>query len=301
MEDPLQYTKDEIIKNLILTETHLKQAVTGLDEQFCSECLDKHFYNLEALGDEGIGFTQDKNEINLFSEVAKTAKKFRGQDYKKHGTELAQKVREIRKSLTEECVSCKIQSNKNITKALNNPETSIILADENHTINSDAELNQIENKMKIDYKPLMYMNAGQFAAEGIRYAVETYKPTWDKYVTIGGGLVLQVVPMFVKLPPVIKQISMVAGSNLFANGVVKMVKGAVTPTVARTVAVNANQGQGVGGFAGKPYSYAPTFGGPTFKGKVTATNIPTQYTRAGILGGAQAFEAPEHADLIRVD
>jgi len=31
MEDPLQYTKDEIIKNLILTETHLKQATTGID------------------------------------------------------------------------------------------------------------------------------------------------------------------------------------------------------------------------------------------------------------------------------
>ena len=58
---------------------------------------------------------------------------------------------------------------------------------------------------------------------------------------------------------------------------------------------------GLGGYSGKSFSQTPSFGGPTFAGKVTATNIPSQYARAGILSGAQAFEAPEHSDLIRVD
>lgn len=41
--------------------------------------------------------------------------------------------------------------------------------------------------------------------------------------------------------------------------------------------------------------------GRQFGGVVTALNVPTQYARAGIGARAQAFESPEHADLIRVD
>ncbi|GAG99752.1 unnamed protein product [marine sediment metagenome] len=56
-----------------------------------------------------------------------------------------------------------------------------------------------------------------------------------------------------------------------------------------------------GGYGGKAAAYAPVAGGPVFGGRVTATGIPTQYTRASVLAGAQAYESPEHADLIRVD
>ena len=301
MKDPLQYTKDEIIKNLILTETHLKQATTGLDEQFCIECLDKHFYNLEGLGDEGISFTKDQNEIDLFSEVATTAKKFRGQDYKEKGVEYAQKVREIRKKLYEECPNCKTLSSEeieNLTKDLNTSNSFNILAEETHTHNSKAKLNE-KSYEKMKYAELGYMNAGQFAAEGVRYLAETQASIapYEKYVTIGGGIALQALGLFMKkLPPVIKTISIVAGSNLLAGGVVKLITEAAAPAVSPVAArVNvARAGNTVGKFTGQP-------NGRVFGGKVTASNIPSQYARAGILAGAQAFEAPEHADLIRVD
>ena len=45
------------------------------------------------------------------------------------------------------------------------------------------------------------------------------------------------------------------------------------------------------------------FGRASYNGNVVATNIPTQHARAGILARpqSQVFEAPMHADLIRVD
>ncbi len=292
MEDPLQYTKDEIIKNLILTETHLKQATTGVDEQFCAECLDKHFYNLEALGDEGMGFTQNKKEIDIFSEVATTAKNFRGKDYKKHGVEYARKVRNLRKSLNT-CSTCTI----NPTKGLNNPANS-----NNYTYNSEGHISDPtqlngENKemVKIDLVSLGMYNAGQFAAEGAKYLIEENLAPQEPWVSIGGGVGLQVLPMFLKMPSWLNKLMMVAGSNLLAYGVVKAIKPASTVVAARVAPVGAvAAGGNPGKFTGRP-------NGRVFAGPVTATNIPTQYARSGILAGAQAFESPEHADLIRVD
>jgi len=301
MKDPLQYTKDEIIKNLILTETHLKQATTGIDEQFCAECLDKHFYNLEGLGEEGIGFTQDKKESDIFSEVVSTAKKFRRQDYKKHGVEYAKKIRNIRKSLTDYCPTCII----NLPKGLNNnPTSNNYTHNSNGYINDHNEINKNKNKMtKVTFPELAGYNVGQFAAEGIRWVLETrpQAPATENIITIGGGIGLQALALFVKMPKALKGVLVIAGSNLFAGGAIKMVKGAVVPAPIVAARVSAGQGAGVGGYPGKTAAYAPVAGGPVFKGRVTATGIPSQYARAGILAGAQAYEAPEHADLIRVD
>jgi len=307
MKDPLKYTKDELVKNLILAETHLKQAVTGTDEQFCKECLDKHFYNIEGLADEGPSFTKDKSQIKIFSNLSSFSKDARDKDYKNNGIKMAQKVREFRKSLTDECPECKTLTEdeiEDLTKDLNTSNSySILGSEDTHTHNSsEPELNWKNQKMaKLDYATLGYMNAGQFAAEGIRYGVDTYKPEWTKYVGIGGGIGLQALALFIKMPKTLKTISLIAGSNLLAKGVIDMVRtpaGMGVRAPVKSVSVNAN---GVGGYAGKAYSYAPTFGGKTFSGKVTAQNIPSQYARAGILSGAQAFESPEHADLIRVD
>ena len=153
----------------------------------------------------------------------------------------------------------------------------------------------------VSYAELGMMNAGQFAAEGIRYAIATYKPAWETYGSIGGGIGLQVLGALVKnLPDTIRTISLVAGSNLLANGVVHLIK-ATTVGGAGAVRAVASPSVNVGGYSGKSFSVTPSFGGPTFGGRISAENIPTRYTRAGILAGAQAFEAPEHADLIRVD
>ncbi len=304
MEDPLQYTKDEIIKNLILTETHLKQATTGIDEQFCAECLNKHFYNLEGLGEEGIGFTKDKKEIDIFSEVTTIAKNFRGKDYKKHGIKYAQKVRDIRKSLTDDCPDCS-DSIKKITKGLNNnPSFNDYIHNSGSHMNDPNQLNKNKYKMaKVSYGELAGLNVGQFAAEGVRYLLEwrPQTPTMDKVITIGGGLGLQVLALFVKMPKALRTVSMIAGSNLFAGGVVDLVKGVGGTAVVRAVAAAPAGGSNLAGYGGKSAAYAPVAGGPVFKGKVTATGIPTQYSRASVLAGAQAYESPEHADLIRVD
>jgi len=300
MKDPLNYTYDGIERELNLLEIHFKEAPEG-DEAFCKDCIDKHISTIRGYALEGPGFTQDKEEQERFLDVEKQLRKIKGQDYKEKGVELAQKVRELRKSLIDECPNCKTLSKneiENISKHLNTKNTFSILPDD-HTHNSSEEINLGNKMVKISYADLGMMNAGQFAAEGVRYLAETQASIapYEKYVTIGGGIGLQALALFVKVPKVLKSILLIAGSNLLANGVVKMVKGSTVPAVAMKIAAgNSNNG-----YAGKSFSYAPTFGGKTFAGRVTAKNIPSQYARAGILSGAQAFEAPEHADLIRVD
>jgi len=297
MKDPLNYTYDGLERELNLLEIHLKEAPEG-DEAFCQDCIDKHISTIRGYALEGPGFTKDKEEQNRFLNVEKQLREIKGKNYKEKGIELSQKVRELRKSLIDECPNCKTLSRdeiENLSKDLNTTNTFNILADDNTHNTSDAELNESNKKMK--YAELGYMNAGQFAAEGIRYLAETQASMvqYEKYLTIGGGVALQALGLFwKKAPTAVKTIAIVAGSNLLAGGVVKLIKGGVpTPSPAKA-SVSA-------GYAGKTAAYAPSFGGPTFAGKVTASNIPTQYARAGILSGSQAFEAPEHADLIRVD
>ncbi len=139
-------------------------------------------------------------------------------------------------------------------------------------------------------------NAGQFAAEGAKYLVETQFPEIEPWGSIGGGVGLQVLPMFLKMPSWLNKLMMVAGSNLLAYGVVKALKGTTAPVVAARAGVAP-----VSAVSGNPGKFTGRPNGRVFAGPVTATNIPTQYARSGILAGAQAFEAPMHADLIRVD
>jgi len=300
MKDPLAYTYDGLERELNLLEIHLKEAPKG-DEAFCQDCIDKHISTSRGFALEGPSFTQDKDEQNNFLKAEKELREIKGKNYKKQGVKYAQKVRNIRKSLIDYCPTCVI----NPTKGLNNPSNS-----NNHTHNSGriSDHNQLngENKemSKEIVKEIGMMNVGQFAAEGVKYLADTY-PTlepgkYSKAVKLGGGLGLQILPLFIKkMPKILKGGFLVIGSNLLAAGVVEMVKGTTTPTVVRARAgvapVSANVAQGnVGKFTGRP-------NGRVFAGPVTATNVPTQYARAGILSGAQAFEAPMHADLIRVD
>ena len=294
MKDPLNYTYDGIERELNLLEVHLKEAPEG-DEAFCKDCIDKHISTARGFALEGPGFTDDKEEQKRFLDVEKQLREIKGMDYKKNGIEYAQKIRQIRKFLIEECPNCKTLSKREIedlTKDLNNTSTS-----------DYYKLNKNPKKM-VTYTELGMMNAGQFAAEGVRYLVETQASMapYEKYITIGGGIGLQALALFLlKKQKTIQTLSLVAGSNLLANGVIKLVKGATAPTAALRVVANQGNAVNQGGYAGKAFSYAPTYGGQTFAGKVTAQNIPSRYARAGILYGAQAFEAPEHADLIRVD
>jgi len=285
--DIIKYTDVEIAKNLVLLENHLKQS-PSTDEFFCKDCINKHRILLIGLAEEGMtaGGDADKyKKINNFMNLLKN------KDYKKEGIQLSYNARMLRKDyFSDECPDCS-DSIKKLAKDLNNELTY-----DNYNLN-------LNKKPMAKYKDLAVMNAGQFAAEGVRYLAGTNATLipYEKYVTIGGGIALQVLGVYIKKGELLKKVLLVSGSNLLAGGVVKLVTGMTTPTIAaRANAVRANNA-GVRGYAGKAYSYAPVSGGPTFAGKVTATNIPSQYARAGILSSAQAFERPEHADLIRVD
>ena len=280
--DILEYTDDEIIKNFALLENHLKQAQSGLDEIFCEDCINKHLILLEGLAEEGMNVGDN---FEKYKEVYDFAVKTKDKDYRREGVKLSDKARKIRKSLNF-CPECELP------KGLNNPTTSNNYTHNSSHINDYPQLNgEPKNNMAISYAELGLMNVGQFAAEGVRYLAETQFPAQEQWVTIGGGVALQALGLFVKMPKMIKTFTMVTGSNLLAGGVVKLIKGTTAPVVRAAV---AKAGNPVGKFTGRPN--ARVFGGP-----VTATNIPSQYARSGILAGAQAFSAPEHADLIRVD
>ncbi len=303
MKDPLNYTYEGIEQQINLLEIHFKEAPKG-DEAFCKDCIDKHISTIRGYCIEGPSFTQDKDEQDKFLKLEKQFREIKGRNYKKEGVELARKVRNIRKDLFEDCPDCS-DSIKKISKGLNNsPSFNDYTYSSSGHISDPNQINKKETNMaKISYGELAGLNVGQFAAEGVRYLLEVRPPTptIEKVITIGGGLGLQVLSLFVKLPKALKSVTMIAGSNLFAGGVVKLVKGATAPVgVVRAVA-SAPAGSNVAGYPGKAASYAPVSGGPVFGGKVTATGIPTQYNRASVLAGSQAYSTPEHADLIRVD
>lgn len=284
-----EYTDNEINKNLALLENHFKQAPSG-DDIFCKDCINKHLILLEGLAEEGMTAGGDSEK---YQKVYDFVKETKGEDYKSRGVELANDTRQLRKSLSS-CSECKeklnpkkIEAIKQATKDLNNPSSF------NNQLNKTND-----KKMENKFIELGVMNAGQFAAEGVRYLVQSQLPQYEDVAIIGGGVALQALAVFAKLPDIVEKILVVAGSNLFAGGVVKLLKGTAPVVSAR---VGAVQSASLGGYAGKSFSYAPSFGGPTFAGRVTAENIPTRYARAGILSGAQVFESPEHADLIRVD
>jgi len=291
--DIVKYTDVEIAKNLALLENHLKQS-PFTDEFFCKDCISKHRVLLIGLAEEGMTAGGDSKK---YEKVYEFMDNLKDQDYKEEGVKLSQKVRQMRKDLFDECSDCS-NSIKNIAKHLNNnPSYNNYIHNSDSHINDYNQLNTNKKNM-VTYTELGFMNAGQFAAEGVKYLAETNATLipYEKYVTIGGGIGLQALGLFVKMPKALKTISIVAGSNLLAAGVIKMVR---SPPVgvagARFAAGNVVVGNSnAGKFTGQP-------NGRVFGGRVTATNIPTQYARAGILAGAQAFESPEHADLIRVD
>ncbi len=93
--DIIEYTNNEIRKNLALLETHLKQAPFS-DKLFCEECINKHILVLEGLAEEGltacIDCDPEKYEI-----VIKFLEQIKDKDYQKQGIEFAKQIRRLRK------------------------------------------------------------------------------------------------------------------------------------------------------------------------------------------------------------
>ena len=279
--DALKYTNEELEKQMNLLEIHLKQA-SSTDEAFCSDCIRKHLLTIEGLAEEGMGFSDNPQK---YSEIVNVIKEMKTKDPRKEGVEMAKKIRSIRKSLSN-CPECidelgsekKVEILENLAKSLN-------------TLNdlNNQRLNSNKDKM-VEYMDLALTNAGQFVAEGLNYVAENYPSgepgKYKKYIQLGGGVGLQVLGLFLRqLPRAVKTLSLVAGSNLLARGVISLVKEGTTATARVRV-------------GGAPVRRVS---GPTLR--VSSLPTPTRTKRAAIMASpvTQRYEAPEHADLIRVD
>lgn len=94
--DIVEYTENEIRKNLALIETHLKQAPFS-DRQFCQECIQKHILILEGLCEEGLTACIDC-DIKKFEIILKFLTEIKEKNFKIEGIELAKQVRKLRKN-----------------------------------------------------------------------------------------------------------------------------------------------------------------------------------------------------------
>lgn len=95
----------------------------------------------------------------------------------------------------------------------------------------------------------------------------------------------------------------VGGLAIGGLAVYFLIKGGIIPSPAPVVA-RAPAARAIARPRPQVVATANTgYAGKQFLGPVTATSIPTQYSRSGILArpASQKFESPEHADLIRVD
>ena len=69
-KEHLDYTKDELKKNLVLLEAH------GKNYQ-CPECVSKHLLAIEGLSEEGSLMTNDKEEREMFLKMSEWARNMR--------------------------------------------------------------------------------------------------------------------------------------------------------------------------------------------------------------------------------
>jgi len=94
--DIVEYTDNEIRKNLVLLETHLKQAPFS-DKLFCEECINKHILILEGLAEEGLTSCLDCDP-KKYEIVLKFLNEIKDKDYQKQGIDLAKQIRRLRKN-----------------------------------------------------------------------------------------------------------------------------------------------------------------------------------------------------------
>ena len=94
--DIIEYTDEEIRKNLALLEIHLKQSPFS-DKLFCEECINKHILILDGLAEEGLTACIDCDETK-FGALLKLLNEIKDKDYQKQGVEFAKQIRRIRRN-----------------------------------------------------------------------------------------------------------------------------------------------------------------------------------------------------------
>lgn len=245
MPDPLKYTEEELAKELVLLEKHLKQE-PYMDEDFCIDCIEKHLILIEGLAEEGIGFADDKEKENNFVSIANTANRLKREiktspDY----VELSREVRAIRKKLSN-CQTCK----KIITEIRNNPNSP---KDLNSSLsqNKNNPNNLTKNQkggIAMDMKDVGIINAGAFLGKGVEVLADyvdtqfpTAGPEWYKrpstYIDIVGGLGLQLLALYGIKNDRMKLLTVVTGAGMVTKSI-DIAKEALTPIPAVRMAVN---------------------------------------------------------------
>ena len=93
--DIIEYTDNEIRKNLSLLEIHLKQSLFS-NVLFCEECINKHILLLEGFAEEGMTVCIDC-DTEKFEALLQFLDIIKDKDYQKQGIEFAKQVRQFRK------------------------------------------------------------------------------------------------------------------------------------------------------------------------------------------------------------
>ena len=242
MQDPLRYTEQELVKELVLLEKHLKQS-PYMDEDFCIDCIEKHVVAIEGLSEEGIGFADDKEKEKMFIKIANETNRLKKEiKINPDFVDLSRRVREIRKDLNN-CSTCNIP--RNLPKDLNNR------ASKNKNNTNNLNKNQ-KGGISMKIKDIGVINAGAFVGKGIQVGadwIDTKMPVdplvpreWyskpSTYINIGGGLALQLLALYAIKNHDLKLMTVVAGSNMTTKAV-DIAKEALTPAATLRAPVRA--------------------------------------------------------------
>lgn len=229
MPDPLRYTEEELAKELVLLEKHLKQE-PYMDEDFCIDCIEKHLILIEGLAEEGIGFADDKEKENNFVNIANIANRLKRKiKTSPNYVDLSREIRTIRKNLNN-CQTC------NLTTKLPKDLNRSLSINENNPNNLNK--NQ-KGGIVMNLKDVGIINAGAFLGKGVEVLADYVDtqfpaagPEWYKkpstYIDIAGGLGLQLLALYGIKNDNAKLLITVAGANMVTKSI-DIAKEALTP------------------------------------------------------------------------
>lgn len=106
---------DEVLKELVLIEKHLKDHAAGREIALCIDCENKHFLAIEGLAQEGIGFFPGEEIWKDLARWAAAARKEVNHLRSEHASELAEQARQFRKEIQspeEDCPICQADPQK---------------------------------------------------------------------------------------------------------------------------------------------------------------------------------------------
>ena len=108
MTEVQQYTAEKLIKELLLACDHARDFVAA-ETTFCAECLEKHFFTIEAYCEEAAGFFDDPEPFRSIGTWSRNTRKSLNDLDTTRTQAIASKGRDFRKQLvrmTSDCAIC---------------------------------------------------------------------------------------------------------------------------------------------------------------------------------------------------